>query len=119
VGRRQPDTVRRLNSLVDEWKEWKTADLMADYLRAQGVRGQRLAVSSCPLARWARRCIPEAQHVLVTSGSVWITYCERSRWLPWRQVRRRAGTLLPEGARWFISAFDRGEYPDLVEKPHT
>jgi hypothetical protein len=88
---------------------------IAEKLKAAGIKGTPMDECSCALAAYVRLAVPdadwvqvEAEYVRVEGRTVGVYGLDGE---PFRESFR-----LPDGAQDFIEAFDRGEYPDLIEE---
>lgn len=86
-----------------------TADQVADRLRTLEITGRRNSSDDCPIARWLRRSntafigievSPEEIALLIDTGDADETY---------------EYPIPPEPVADFITSFDAGVYPDLVD----
>lgn len=78
-----------------------TAEQVAATLTAAGCTGQRHEAYECPVYRWLQsRGLPVES---VVSNAVYLKDA------PYKEIR------LPGAVRCFVSRFDRGEFPGLVE----
>lgn len=81
-----------------------TPNAVAEALRAGGFRGTPRTSRTCPIARYLQfHGVPD---VAMTGTVEWSSGQIR----PARQFVR-----LPDACMWFVTAFDAGKHPDLVE----
>lgn len=91
------DLKKRLDLLLDALP--KSADEIAKYLKEAGVKGSKMSTANCPLANHF-----SARGVRVSVGS--------------SILDNSTGAVLEKSPSYvidFISKFDNGEYPDLVD----
>lgn len=101
VDRRSPfATLERRVKLL---RSCNTADDVAAQLHLANARGLRFSAQVCPLATFLKS---NESHVEVTVRRRYA--CVRRRDYP-----ERYEVLLPPAAQVFVSAFDRGAYPEL------
>lgn len=89
--------VKELSDLLNRLENLGSADAIADYFRAEGVRGQRGNASDCPMQKWFQ--VETDVNYRVSGSGV-----------------SKNGVMvatLPKAARDFIRAFDHGVYRDL------
>lgn len=96
----QPDV--QLDELLTQIEGFTTGDQLARFFFDQGVRGFQTQPGDCPFAKWIKVMTGKDFHV----GSRWITRPEDSA---------RPVAVLNSGSREFVTKFDLGCYPQLVQ----
>lgn len=110
---------RKLQAEALDIEELKTADAVADYLRARGIKGRQTSIESCPLANWAISC--GGKKAQVSGSSITVAFTEDANWDWIRDPRGWSGAavfgVMPNTAAMdaFVKKFDMGQYPDLIE----
>lgn len=95
---------------VESWE-------IAEKLTAAGVKGTPMNECQCALAVYIGCLIPTAANVYVEAENVRVEGCMTDEFgFDWPVVLT---TPLPDGAQDFITEFDKGEYPDLIEEIET
>ncbi len=80
-----------------------TADNIADFFEASGIRGRPEYEDDCPVVNWINPILePTGERVEVFQYFVRICDCDKE-------------IILPESVAEFIVKFDKGEYPTLIE----
>lgn len=99
-----------------------TADEVADYLRQQGIKGERCKPSFCPVIIAIYKAIPDlCRGLRVDTRAGWMTiYGQRIRIQPhvvvtWNDCQT-SDPSCPQAIEDFVFKFDKGEYPDLIGK---
>jgi hypothetical protein len=77
-----------------------TVDNVAEFLRSQGITGKPELAKACPVARYLEKQVGAPVFVLGSTA---------------RFVMSGRATHLPRAVEKFVTAFDMGEYPDLIE----
>lgn len=80
----------------------KSADQIAEILKAQGIKGTKFSGANCPLAAYALK----RGAVDVSVNNNWLSYWTGS----YSPMISRPTT---RGTRAFVRKFDLGAYPDL------
>lgn len=88
---------------VDELNACKTQDQVAALLRSEGIKGDRHACDTCPVANFLRKRLGPDVGLQVGYYSAWLLRYDHSREIP-----------LEIPVRVFIRAFDRDD-PSLEE----
>ncbi len=111
-----PTTITALTTaLVDLGS---TSDAVADTLLLHGVTGLRYNGGDCPITRWIRRQLPDVAHLFVCvapygTDNLWID----DQYIIGQVHGVAVAITLPNAVADFITDFDRGVYPRLVEAP--
>lgn len=92
------------------------SDLLADFLRSKGVKGKKQMPRYCPLANYLSHDFDDDNYGAVVDP----TEISLSRRIGTSQGRELGFSLVyakePSEAMYeFITKFDRGEYPDLIQ----
>lgn len=85
----------------------RNANGIAEHLFALGHRGVRGSRSGCALGDYVRSKVDAAKHgvsVELDAGAVYVS--KDGFELNWR---------FPPHVAWFVNAYDRGHYPDLIK----
>ncbi len=95
-----------------------TVDAVADTLLLHGVTGRRNNGGDCPITRWVKRQVPEVADLFTCVAP----YGVDNLWIDDQfMIGQVGGTsvaiTLPVPVVDFITAFDRGAFPWLVEAP--
>jgi hypothetical protein len=86
-------------------------DAVAYQLKALGVRGMKKNAIGCAIARYLYAVLGVERDVVCITVSTTRVHIKRSR------ERIPVQVKLPGAVSRFISAFDAGNYPDLVQRP--
>lgn len=111
-----PTIISRLTTaLVDLGS---TVDAVADTLFMHGVTGRRNNGGDCPVTRWLKRQAPEVAHLFTCVAphgvdNLWLD----DQFLIGQVGGASVAITVPTPVVDFISDFDRGVYPYLVEAP--
>jgi hypothetical protein len=96
----RPDV--QLDELLTQIEGFTTGDQLARFFFDQGVRGFQTQPGDCPFAKWIKVVTGKDFHV----GSRWITRPEDPT---------GPAAVLNSGSREFVTKFDLGCYPQLVQ----
>ena len=88
-----------LRNLISEFYKWETADQIAELFRAEGIKGDRNVLESCPIAGYATKC----SGIDVEVNEYGISFSGGKFNFPATPAMKD-----------FILRFDQGFYPELV-----